>query len=120
VYVIPLLQAEGAGALVGAEREQCPGGDDVATPGLAPRDPLQLAQLLERIDADVGVGADADPDPAGAHALDRQETVAEVRLRRQTCADTRTGTGNQIELGAVGVRRMHHRRVLAEAAGAIE
>ena len=118
--VIPFLEAERARALVGAEAEQRLGGDDVAAARLAPRDPLELAQLLERIDADVGVRADADPDAAGAHALDRQEAVAEVRLRRQACTDTRAGTGEQVELGAVGVRRVHDGRALAEAAGPIE
>ena len=34
-------------------------------------DPLEFAQLFERIDADVGVRADADSDATGAHALDR-------------------------------------------------
>jgi len=87
---------------------------------LAPRDPLELAQLLERIDADVGIRADADPDAAGAHALDRQEAVAEVSLRRQAGTDTGAGTGEQIQLGSVGVCRVHNRCPLAEAAGPIE
>src|SRR5439155_15690159 len=73
-----------------------------------------------RVDANVGVGADADPDPASADALDRQEAVAEVRLRRRAGTDARTGLGKQIELGAVGVGCMHDRRPLAEAARAIE
>lgn len=91
--VVPLLEPQRAGAFVGAEAEQRLGGDDAAPARLTSSDSLELAQLLERIDADVGVRADADPDAAGAHSLDREKTVTEVRLRRQACADTRAGTG---------------------------
>jgi CDP-diacylglycerol--glycerol-3-phosphate 3-phosphatidyltransferase len=118
--VIPLIEAERARALVGAEAQQRLCGDDIAAARLAARDSLQLAQLLERIDADIGVRADADPDAAGAHTLDRQEPVAEVRLRRRAGADACTGTGKEIELGAVGMRRVDDRRAFTEAAGAIE
>ena len=41
-------------------------------------------------------------------------------LGRQACADTRAGIGEQVELGSVGVRRVHDRRALAEATGAVE
>src|SRR5439155_26412615 len=120
VDVIPLLEPERAGAFVGAEAEQRLGGDDVAAARLAPRDSLELAQLLERVDADVGVRADADPDAAGTHVLERQEPVAEVRLGREAGTDPSTGSREQVEFGAVGVRRVHDCRALAEAAGALE
>ncbi len=118
--LVPFLEPERPRALVGAEAEQRLGGDDVAATRLAPRDSLELAQLLERIDADVGVRPDTDPDAASAHALHRQEAVAEICLRRQAGTDTRTGSRNQVELSAVGVRRVHDRRALAEAAGPIQ
>ena len=76
---------------VGTEAEQRLGRDDVATTRLTARDPFELTQLLERIDADVGVRADADPDAARAHALDREKPVTEIGLGRQACADTRAG-----------------------------
>jgi CDP-diacylglycerol--glycerol-3-phosphate 3-phosphatidyltransferase len=120
VDVIPSFEAEGARAFVGAEAEECLGGDDVAAARLAPRDSFELAQLLERIDADVGIRADAHSDAARAHTLDRQEAVAEVRLCQRAGADARAGTGEKIELGAVCVRGMHDRCALAEAAGSIE
>ncbi len=118
--VVPLLEADRAGAFVCSEAEQCLGRDDVASACLTARDSLELAQLFERIDADIGVGADAEPDPACAHALDRQEAVPEVGLRRRTGTDACTGSGDQVELGAVCMRRMHHGRAVTEAAGPIE
>ena len=81
------IRSERARALIRAEAEERFCRDDVAPAALPPRDPFQLAQLFERIDAHVGVGADADADAALAHALDRQEPVAEMSLRRRTRAD---------------------------------
>src|SRR2546430_2181510 len=78
----PRFQPEACSALVGAEAEQRVRRDDVAPAGAAPRDALQLAQLLERVNADVRVGADADPDPALAQLLHRREAVAKVGLGR--------------------------------------
>jgi hypothetical protein len=118
--VVPMFEAERPGALVGAEAEQRLGGDDAAPTALAPGDSLELSQLLERVDANVGVRADADADPPSADALDRKKAVAEVRLRRRAGADACTGFGEPIELGAVGVGRMHDRRALAEAARLIQ
>src|SRR5205823_5108890 len=68
----------------------------------------------------VRIGADADPDAARADALDREKSVAEVCLRRRAGADAGARTCKQVELRAVGMRRVHDRRALAEAAGAIE
>src|SRR5438445_12018746 len=99
--VVPSLESERAGAFVGAEAEQRLGGDDVAAPTLAACDSLELAQLLERVDPDVRVGADAEPDAAPAHALDRQEAVAEVGFGRRARADARARPRQEIQLGAV-------------------
>ena len=53
-------------------------------------------------------------------ALGGEEPVAEVGLRRRARADRRPGRGEEVELGTVGMRRVHDRRPLAEAAGAGE
>ena len=60
------------------------------------------------------------PIVAVADARDRQEAVAEVRLGRRADADARAGVAQQVELVAVGVRRVHDRRPRAEAALACE
>ena len=83
---------------------------------LAPSDALELAELLQRIDPDVGIRADAERDPALAEALDGREAVAEVRLRGRADADARAGLGEEVELGVVGVRSVDDRRARAEAA----
>src|SRR5947207_12598711 len=118
--VVPLLEAERARSFVRAEAEQRLGRDHIAAAALAACDPLELAQLLERIDADIRVGADADADAALAHPLDGQKAVSEVRLRRRTRADARTGLRDQVELGAVGVRGVHDSRALAQAPAPVE
>ena len=51
-----------------------------------------------------------------ADACDRQEPVAEVRLRRRADADARARVAQQVELAAVGMRGVHDRRPRAEAA----
>src|SRR3954465_11367242 len=114
--VVPLLEAEGAGAFVGTEAEQRVGGDDVAAATLPPCNPLELTQLLERIDAHVGVGADAQADVALADSFHRKEAVAEVRLSRRARTEARSGLRDEIELRAVGMRGVHDGRALAEAA----
>jgi hypothetical protein len=68
--VVPLLEAERACTLVGSEAEKRLRRDDVSPARLTSRDSLELAQLLERIDADIRIGADADADAARADALD--------------------------------------------------
>src|SRR5918911_3778770 len=112
--LVPLLEAERAGALVRAEAEQRLGGDDVAPATLPACDALELAELLQGIDADVRVGADAHADVALADSLHRKEAVAEVRLRGRARANARTGLSDQVELGAVGMRCVHDGRALAE------
>ena len=116
----PRLEPERAAALVGAEAEQPLGREDAARPRLAAGDPLELAQLLERVDADVRVGADAERDPAMLDPRGREEAVREIGLGRRAGADGRAALGEQIELRAVGVRRVDDRDVRAEAAGAVE
>src|SRR5262249_19532702 len=118
--VVPVLETERAGALVRAEAEQRLGRNDVAAPALSARDPLELAQLLERVDADVRVRADADADAARADALDWEEPVPEIRLGRRARADARAGAREQVELVAVRVGRVDDGRALGEAAGSLE
>ena len=55
-----------------------------------------------------------------ADPLGGKEPVAEVGLRRRARADRRARRGEEIELRAVGVRRVDDRRALAEAACARE
>jgi CDP-diacylglycerol--glycerol-3-phosphate 3-phosphatidyltransferase len=118
--VIPGFETKRARAFVGAVAEQGRGGQNVATAGLAARDPLELAQLLQRVDPDVRIGADADPDRTRTDPLDRKEAVAEVRLRRRARADARSGAREQVELVAVRMRGMDDRRALAQTTCAVE
>jgi hypothetical protein len=66
-----VIEAEGRGALVGADREERVDAEDVPAPALTAGDPVELAQLLERVYANVRVGADAQPDASVQHTLDR-------------------------------------------------
>ena len=65
---------------------------------------------------------ESDPMQSGiaraADALCGKEAVAEVCLGRRARADDCAGRGEEVELGAVRVGRMHDRRALGEAAGA--
>ena len=63
------------------------GREDAAPARLPARDPLELAQLLERVDPDVRVGADAERDPAVRDPRRGEEAVAEDRLGRRAGAD---------------------------------
>src|SRR5207302_5076186 len=103
-----------------SEAEERFGCDDVPAARLTPRDPLQLAQLFERVDPDVRVRADADADVAGAHSLDGKEAVAEVRLRRRAGADPRARARDEVELGVVRMRRVHDGGAFEEATGPVE
>jgi hypothetical protein len=49
-----------------------------------------------------------------------QEAVGEIGLGRRAGADRRAALREQVELGAVGVRRVDDRRLRTEAAGALE
>src|SRR5205823_1702770 len=64
----PLLEPERGRALVGAEAEQGVERDHAALPGLPARDALELAQLLEWVDAHVRVAPDAHADRSVAYA----------------------------------------------------
>src|SRR5262245_23557723 len=100
VDVAPRVQAQRASAYLLAERVELVRREDAAATGLATSDALELSQLLEGIDADIGVGADRDRDRARPDALRRQEAVPEVRLRGRARADGRTRGREQIQLGA--------------------
>src|SRR6266568_358857 len=89
--VRPLLQPERGRAVRRADCEQVVHREHVAPARLAARDPVELAQLLERVDAHVRVRADAEGDAAVEEALDGQKAVAEIRLRRRAGADTCAG-----------------------------
>src|SRR4051795_4237549 len=112
----PLLEPERAGSLVCTDAEQRLVRDDVTSTALPACDALELPQLLERVDADVRVGADADADASRRHPLDGEEAVAEVRLGGRAHADSRSGLGEQVELPAIGVGRVHDGGPLAQAA----
>ena len=53
-------------------------------------------------------------------ARGREEAVGEVGLGRRASADRRAALAQQVQLGAVGVRRVDDGRVRPEAAGAVE
>ena len=114
----PGLEPERARPLVRSEAEQPLGREDTAPAGLTAGDPLQLPQLLERVDADVRVRADRERDPAVIDSRGGEEAVREVCLGRRARADRGAALGEQVELGAVGVRRVDDSGVRTEAAGA--
>src|SRR5579859_1968667 len=82
----PPVEAQRATAGGGADLQQLVHREDVTPAGFAPTDPVELAQLLERVDPHVRVGADAELDVALQDALDRKKPVTEVRLRRRARA----------------------------------
>src|SRR4029450_6678141 len=94
----PRLEPERGAPLVCPKAEQRVRRDDVAAAGAPPGDAFQLAQFLERVDADIRVGADADPDPPLAQLLHRREAVAEVGLGCQAEAESRAGVGEPLAL----------------------
>src|SRR5919109_473119 len=116
--VAPGVEAKSGPPFVGAVAEQRLGADHIAPQLHAPRDPFELAKLLERVDARVRVGADTEADAPLTHAADREEAVAQVRLRGRTRADPRPGLGKQVELRVVGVRCVDDRRARAQTTGA--
>ena len=111
----PRVQTERASADVAAERVQLVGREHAPAARLTPRDALELAELLEGVDAHVRVGSDADRDRPFPDALGREEAVAEIRLGGRARADDRSGRGEEVELGTVRVGRVHDRRALGEA-----
>src|SRR5262249_62189222 len=94
--------------------------EDVGPAGRAPGQAVEPRQLLEWVDAHVRVRADAQRDASVEDALDREEAVAEVRLRGEACADAPTRCREQVELVSVGMRRVDDRRAWAEAAARVE
>src|SRR5213079_1692801 len=83
----------------------------------AARDGVDLAKLLERVDANVRVRADADADTALAKPLDGSEAVAEVRLGGGAQADAGLRLGEQVELGVARLGGVDDGRARTEAAG---
>ena len=114
----PCAQTERARTDVTAERVQLVGREHPAATRLAPCDALELAQLLERVDAHVRVRSDAEGNRSAADALCGKEAVAEVCLGGRTRADDCARRGEEVELDAFRVGRMHDRGALGEAAGA--
>ena len=115
--VRPDLEPERRCTFAGAAGEKRLEGEDVPAQRPAARDAFQLAQLLQWVDADIRIGADAQAELAFANALDGQEAVAEVRLRRRAGTNPCSRFGQQVELPVVRVRRVDDRRARAEAAG---
>jgi CDP-diacylglycerol--glycerol-3-phosphate 3-phosphatidyltransferase len=94
--------------------------EDVTAAGLAASDPIELAELLLRVDADVRVRADAQFDAAVEEAFDGDEAVGEIRLRRRACADAGAGSREEVELLAVRMRRVYDGRARGQASACIE
>src|SRR5918996_3628459 len=111
----PLLEPEGGPADLRAEAHELLRREDATATGLAPRNPLELTQLLERIDAHVRVGADTERYRAFPEAASGEEAVAQIGLRRGAGADRRAARCQQVEFRAVRVRRVYDGRPLAKA-----
>src|SRR5215211_945909 len=79
------------------------------------RNPVELPQLLERIDPHVRVRADAQRDPALAHATDGDVPVPEVGFGRGADADSRARLRDEIEFSIGRMRRMDDGRARREA-----
>ena len=118
--VRPPLEAERGRPLGRAEREQRLDRDHVPAAGRAAGDPLQLAQLLERIDADVRVGADADRRCRARRAprpgRSRRRGSPRSSGRRQTRAPASASRSSSCVVGVRGVDDGGRR---AEAARAV-
>jgi hypothetical protein len=99
-----------------ADLPQLVGCEDSAPTFLPPGDTLELAELFERVDADVRVGADAERDSAMPHANGREEAVSEISLCRRAGADRRAAVAQKVELRTVRMGRVDDRRPVAEAA----
>ena len=80
---------------------------------LAARARLELADLLERVDADLRVAADRQPHAGVAVAQRGQVAVAEVALRRRAGHDDRAGVGRAAATSRGGRRGCRGRRSCA-------
>ena len=114
------IESERPRAVRAADLPQSLGREDAPPAVLPARDPLELPELLERVDAHVGVRADAERDAAVPDPDGRQKSVSEVGLGRRAGADRRAAVTQQVELGAVRMGRVHDRRSLAEASAVRE
>ena len=77
---------------------------------------LELAKLLERIDAHVRVRSDAEGNRPRADPFSRKEAVSEIGLGRRARADDASARGEQIKLGTVRMGCVDDGGPLAEAA----
>ena len=116
--VRPRIDADRTGALLGAEAQELDCREHAAATRLAACDPLELAELLERIDAHVRVRSDAEGNRPRADPFSRKEAVSEIGLGRRARADDASARGEQIKLGTVRMRRVDDGGPLAEAARA--
>ena len=118
-----VLQTE-AGPAVGhhlAPQVAAGGGQQgIAGMALAAGQGLQLAQLLERVDADLLVGADRQAHARVAVLQSRQVAVAEVALGGRAGDDERLRLGEPRDVGVVDPDRVHDARARAEEAGALQ
>ena len=114
--VVPAVKAERSCAFVRSEAQEGLDRHDVPASGPPSRDPLELAELFERVDPDVRIRAEAHAERALTPLLDRREAVPEVRLRRRAHADPPARVEEEVELVRIGVRRVDDGRPRAEAA----
>ncbi len=81
---------------------------------------LELARLLEGVDADLRVGADRDRDARRAVAQRREVAVAEVALGRRAADHRGAALAEQRDVALVDVDAVHDACRGAEEAGALE
>src|SRR6185503_10432262 len=96
------------------------GEERVAGLALAPRAGLELADLLERVDADLRVAADREADAGVAVAQRREESVAQVALGRRARHDDRPRPREEVDVAVGDVDAVDDARALAEESAARE
>src|SRR5262245_2378253 len=116
----PRVEPERARAVSRADRQQLPRLEHSAAPGCASSDALELAKLLERVDAHVGVRADRGPDAPLEESGRWSEAVSKIGLRRRAHAHGRPGGGDEIQLDLVCMRGVHDGRARGEAPGSLQ
>src|SRR5438309_11862548 len=109
-HIRPPVEPERTAAAEGADVQEFVHGEDVSAARLAPRDSVELAKLLERIDPHVRVRTDAQLDATVEDTLHREKAVAEVRLCRRARADVGAGRCKEVEFVSVRMRRVDDRR----------
>src|SRR4051794_5691668 len=94
------------------------GEQGVARLALAARAGLELAHLLERVDAHLRVAADRQAHASVAVAHCGEEAVAEVALGRRARDDDRARLGQHVDVGVGDVDAVDHARARPEEAAA--